>query len=147
LKANHEVTKETGKSDCNNTALHRKMVVDEEDQQPSHVLNDHVADYIGGYFSSDLQPVLNYQLENEDEADQKILIKSHFPSSELNKDLQQDFQQDKVFQSCCSSPENDVVVEFLSGLDKDEDSETTSSGQTNDIEFQESNKTMYATFQ
>jgi hypothetical protein len=46
----------------------------------------------------------------------------------------QDFQQDKVFQSCLSSPENDVVVKFLSGLNRDEDSETaymetSSSGQ------------------
>jgi hypothetical protein len=47
-----------------------------------------------------------------------------------------------VFHSCFSSPKNDVLVKFLSGLDRDEDSETTSSEQTNDIEFQESNKTM-----
>jgi hypothetical protein len=55
------------------------------------------------------------------------------------------------FQSCPSSSENDVVVQFLSGLDTDEDSETTYmetaiSEQTNDMEFQESNKTVYATF-
>jgi hypothetical protein len=68
------------------------MVVDEEDQQPSQALNDHVADYMGGYFSSDLQPMLNYQLENEDEADQEILTKIHFPFPELNKDLQRAFQ-------------------------------------------------------
>jgi hypothetical protein len=132
--------------------LHEKIVVSEEDQQPSHALNDHVVDYMEGYFSSDLQPVLNYQLENEDEVDQEIVIKGHFPSPELNVDIQQDFQQDKVFQSCLSSPMNDVVVQFLSGLDRDEDSETaymetSSSEQTNDIEFQESNKTVYATFQ
>jgi hypothetical protein len=54
LKANHEVTKEAGNFDCNSTTLHRKMVVDEEDQQTSHALNDHVVDYMGGYFSLDL---------------------------------------------------------------------------------------------
>jgi hypothetical protein len=56
-----------------------------------------------------------------------------------------------VFQSCLSSLANDVVVQILSGLDMDEGSktasmETSSSEQTNDIEFQESNKTVYATF-
>jgi hypothetical protein len=47
---------------------------------------------------------------------------------------------------------NDVAVQILTGLEMDEDSETasmetSSSEQTNDIEFQESNKTVYATFQ
>jgi hypothetical protein len=84
----------------------------------------------------------------EDETDQEIVVKSHFSSHELDKDI----QQDKVFQSCLSSPVNDVVVQILSGLDMDEDSETasmetSSSEQKNDIEFQESNKTVYATFQ
>jgi hypothetical protein len=51
LKENHEVTKEAGKSDCNSTALHKKMVVDEEDQQPSYALKDHVVDDMEGYFS------------------------------------------------------------------------------------------------
>jgi hypothetical protein len=62
----------------------------------------------------------------EDEVDQEIVVKSHFPSHELDRDIQQDFQQDKVFQSCLYSPMNDVVVRILSGLDMDEDSETTS---------------------
>jgi hypothetical protein len=47
---------------------------------------------------------------------------------------------------------NDVVVQILSGLDMDEGSKTASmetsrSEPTNDIEFQESNKIVYATFQ
>jgi hypothetical protein len=47
---------------------------------------------------------------------------------------------------------NDVVVQILSGLDMDEDSETPSmetsrNEQTNDIEFQESNKTVYVMIQ
>jgi hypothetical protein len=47
---------------------------------------------------------------------------------------------------------NDAVVQILSGLDMDEDSETTSmetssSKKTNDIELQESNKTVYVIFQ
>jgi hypothetical protein len=45
-----------------------------------------------------------------------------------------------VFQSCLSSLVNDVVVQILSGLDMDEDFETTSmetpsSEKTNDIEI------------
>jgi hypothetical protein len=47
---------------------------------------------------------------------------------------------------------NDVVVQFLNGLDMDEDSETafaetSSSEQTTGIDFWESKKTMYTTFQ
>jgi hypothetical protein len=88
----------------------------------------------------------------EDEADQEIVAKIHFPSPEPDEDIQQDFQQDKVFQSCLSSPVNYVVVQILSGLDMDEDFETasmesSSSEQTTDIEFHESNKTMFSTFQ
>jgi hypothetical protein len=88
----------------------------------------------------------------EDEIDQELVAKIHFPSPELYEDIQRDFQQDKVLQSYLSSPENDVVVQILSGLDRDEGSEiasmeTSSSKPTNDIEFQESNKTVYATFQ
>jgi hypothetical protein len=74
----------------------------------------------------------------EEEADQEIVVKSHFPSPKLDEDIQQDFEQDKVFQSCLSSLVNDVVVQILSGLVMDEDYETTSmetssSEQTNDI--------------
>jgi hypothetical protein len=83
----------------------------------------------------------------EDEVDQEIVVKSHFPSPELDEDI----QQDKLFQSRLSSPMNDVVVQILSGLDMDEGSttasmETSNSEQTNYIEFQESNKIVYATF-
>jgi len=120
LKENHEMTKEVGKFNDNSTALHGKIVISEEDQQRSCALNDHVAEYMEGYFGSYLQPVLSYQLENEDEVDQEIVIKGHFPSPKLNKYL----QQDKVFQSCLSSPMNEVIVKFLSGLDMDEDLET-----------------------
>jgi hypothetical protein len=47
---------------------------------------------------------------------------------------------------------NDVVFQIISGLDMGEDSETasmetSSSEQTNDIKFQESNKTVYAIVQ
>jgi hypothetical protein len=88
----------------------------------------------------------------EDEVDQEIVAKGHFPSPKLDEDIQQYFQQDKVFQSCLSSPVNDVVVQIISGLDMDEGSKTTSmetsrSKQTNYIEFKERNKTVYATFQ
>jgi hypothetical protein len=46
----------------------------------------------------------------EDESDQEIVAKSHFPSRELDEDIQQYFQQDKVFQSYLYSPVNDVVI-------------------------------------
>jgi hypothetical protein len=153
LKENHGIQrKQESLTAFNGTVLHEKIVVSEEDQQPSHALNDHVVDYLKGYSNSELQPVLNHQLEKEDEVDQEIVVKGHFPSPEADIDIQQYFQQDKVFQSCLSSPENDVVVQFLSGLDMDEDSETASmetpsSEKTNDIELQESNKTTYAIFQ
>jgi hypothetical protein len=47
---------------------------------------------------------------------------------------------------------NDVIVKIITGLDIDEDSETASmktsrSEHKNYIEFHESNKTMYVTFQ
>jgi hypothetical protein len=56
LKVNHEITKEVGKSDCihSDIVLHEKIVISEEDQQPSHTFNDPVVDYMEGYFSSDL---------------------------------------------------------------------------------------------
>ena len=93
---------------------------------------------------------VNHGITEED--DQGIVVKSHFPSLELDEDIQQDFQQNKVLQSCFSSPMNEVVVQSISGLDMDEGSETTSMEissceQTNDIEFQERNKTMCATVQ
>jgi hypothetical protein len=68
--------------------------------------------------------VLNHQIKEE--VDQEIVVKSHFPSPETNVDVQQYFQQDKVFQSCLSSLENDVVILFLSSLDMDKDFETAS---------------------
>jgi len=57
-----------------------------------------------------------------------------------------------VFQNCLSSLGDDVVVEFLSGLDMDEDFESASMETSNSekmtaIEFQERNKRKYATFQ
>jgi hypothetical protein len=87
LKSNHEITEEVGNYDYNGTALHEQIVVSEEDQKPSHAFNDHVVDYMEGYFSSGLQPVLNCQLENEEEVDQEIVDKGQFPSPELNENI------------------------------------------------------------
>ena len=55
------------KSDCihNDIVLHEKIVIGEEDQQPSHTFNDPVANYMECHFSSDLQPVINYHLGNK----------------------------------------------------------------------------------
>jgi hypothetical protein len=96
--------------------------------------------------------MLSFQPEKADEVDQDIVVKGYCPPSETNINMQQDFQQGRVFQSCLSSPENDVVVQFLSVLDMDEDYETASmetpsSEQTNYIEFQEINKIAYGIFQ
>jgi hypothetical protein len=81
---------------------------------------------------------------------QRIVVEIHSPSPELDEDIQQDLQENKVLQSCFPSPTNDVVVQILSGLDMDEGSETPSmetlrNEQTNDIEFQGRKKTMYVT--
>jgi hypothetical protein len=129
LKANREITEEAGKSDYihGGIVLHEEIFINQEGQQHSHTFDNHVVDHMEGYFSSDLHPMLNYhQFEKEEEVDQEIVVKGHFPSPETNIDIQQCFQQDKVFQSCLSSPENDVVVQFLNSLDTDEEFETTS---------------------
>jgi hypothetical protein len=112
-------------------------------------MNDEIIEDLYEY--SSLQKIVSPPLA-EEEADQEIVVKSHFPSPELDEYIQQDFQQNKVFQSCLSSLVNGVVVQILSGLDMNEGSKTasmkTSSNEpTNDIEFQDRNKTMYATFQ
>jgi hypothetical protein len=67
LKVNHKITKEAVKSDCihSDILLHEKIVISEEDRQPSHTFNDPVVDYMECYFSSDLQPMINYQLGNK----------------------------------------------------------------------------------
>ena len=49
----------------NDIVLHEKIVISEEDQQPSHTFNDPVVDYREGYFSLDLQSVINYHLGNK----------------------------------------------------------------------------------
>jgi hypothetical protein len=41
----------------------------------------------------------------EDEVDQEIVAKSHFPFPELDEDIQQDFQQEKFLQCCLYSHE------------------------------------------
>jgi hypothetical protein len=78
------------------------------------------------YFSSDLQPMLSYQPEKEEEDAQEIVVQGHYHSPETNMDIQQCFQHDEVFQSCLSSPENDVLVQFLNNIDTDEGFENTS---------------------
>jgi hypothetical protein len=69
LKVNHEITEKAGKSDCIHSDIvsHEHIVISKGDQQPSHAFNDRVVDYMEGYFSSYLQPVINYQLGNKDD--------------------------------------------------------------------------------
>jgi hypothetical protein len=100
-------------------------------------MNDEIIEALYEYLSQ--QQIVSPPLA-KDEADQELVVESHFPSPKLYEDIQRDFQQDKVIQSYLSSLENDVVVQILSGLDRDEGSEiasmdTSSSKPTNDIEF------------
>jgi len=53
LKENNEIIEEVVKSYYKGTTLHGKIVINEEDQQPSYALNDHVVDYMEGYFCPD----------------------------------------------------------------------------------------------
>jgi hypothetical protein len=85
-----------------------------------------------GYFNSEFQSVLNHQIKEE--ADQEILIEGLFLSPRTNADVQQYYQQDKVFQGFLSSPENDVVILFLNNLDVDEDFEISPMETLNDEE-------------
>jgi hypothetical protein len=74
-----------------------------------------------GISIQEFQSELNHQIKEE--VDQEIFIKGLFLSPRTNADVQQYYQQDKVFQGCLSSPENDVVILFLNNLDMDEDFE------------------------
>jgi hypothetical protein len=67
LKVNHEITKEVEKYDCihNDVVLHEQFFISEEDQKHYHNFNDPIVDYMEGYFSSDLQPVINCQVQNK----------------------------------------------------------------------------------
>ena len=80
LKANHEIIEEAGKSDYihSGTVLHEQFFINEEEQQHSHAFNDHVTDYMEGYFSSYLQPLLNYQLGNKDDGKSTSLLDMDF---------------------------------------------------------------------
>jgi hypothetical protein len=113
LKVNHEITEEAGKSNYihSDIVLHEKIVISEEDQQPSHTFNDHVADYMGGYFSSYLQLVLNYHLGNKyDGQSTSVLDMDCFPlgvsfqptlSSDSEDCYFQQFQQ--IFKPLCGN--------------------------------------------
>jgi hypothetical protein len=80
LKINHEITEEAEKSDCihSDLVLHEQIVISEEDQQTSHAFYDCVADYMEGYFNSDLQPVLTYQLGNKDDGQSTLMLDMDF---------------------------------------------------------------------
>jgi hypothetical protein len=112
------------------TVLHEKVVIIKEHQLHSHALHDH---YLEGFFNSKFQSELNHQIKEE--VNQEIFIKGIFLSPRTNADVQQYYPQDKVFQGCLSSLENDVVILFLNNLDMDKDFEnshmkTPNSGET-----------------
>jgi hypothetical protein len=54
LKENHQIIEEVVKSDCihSKIVLHEKIVISEEEKQPSHNFNDPVVDYMECHFSS-----------------------------------------------------------------------------------------------
>jgi hypothetical protein len=120
LRKNHEISEKIGTSDYihSRIVLHEKVVIIKEHQLHSHALHDN---YLEGYFNSEFKSVLNHQIKEE--VDQEIFIKGIFLSPRTNVDVQQYYQQDKVFQGCLSSPKNDVVILFLNNLDMDEDFE------------------------
>jgi hypothetical protein len=109
------------KRNVNNVSDKKPSKYDVKFEESSRLANER---YLPLCFSSFEWLKANH--EKIEKFDQGIVVKSHFPSPELDEDIQQDSQQDKVFQICLSSPVNDVVVQILSGLDMDEDSETTS---------------------
>jgi hypothetical protein len=80
LKVNHEIIEEAGKSDCIQSVivLHEQIVISEEDQHPSHTFNDPIVDYMEGYFSLDLQLVINYQLGNKDDGQSTSMLDMDF---------------------------------------------------------------------
>jgi hypothetical protein len=77
--------------------------------------DNHMDDHIEDCVSSGLQSMFSYQSEKEEEVAPEIVVQGHFISPETNMGI----QHDKVFQSCLSSPENDVVVKFLNNIDTD----------------------------
>jgi hypothetical protein len=113
LKVNHEITEEARKFDCihSDIVLHEQIVINEEDQQPSHTFNDHVVDYMGGYFSSDLQAVINYQLGNKyDGQSTSVLDMDCFPlevsfQPTLSSDSEDCYfqQSQHIFQPFCGN--------------------------------------------
>jgi hypothetical protein len=88
--------------------------------------DNHMNNHIKGYVNSDWHPMFNCQPKKEEGAAPNIVVQDHFLSPETRIDIQHCFQHGKVFQSCLSSLENDVVVQFLSSLDMDEYPETAS---------------------
>jgi hypothetical protein len=83
-------------------------------------LHDHLLE---GYFNPEFQSKLNHQIKEE--ADQEFFIKSLFLCPGDNADVQQYCPQNKVFQGCLSSSENDVMTLFLNNLDMDGDFEVS----------------------
>ena len=101
MKVNHEITEKAGKSDCihSDIVLHEKIVISEEGQQPSHTFNDPVVDYMEGYFSSDLQPVINYHLGNKyDGQSASVLDMDFFPPTVSFQPTLSSFSEDCYFQ-------------------------------------------------
>jgi hypothetical protein len=136
-----------------NVSSHKSTGHDGEYKETSMLtsLGSHMDDHIKRYVSLDSHHRLDYQLGKKEGDAREEIVQDHFLPLETEVDIQQCFHPDKVFQSCLSSPENVVVVQFLNIIGMVEDTETTSMEtsrfeQKNNMEFQERNKMVYATF-
>jgi len=123
------------KQNVNNVSDQKPYRYDVEFEERNRLANER---YLPLCFSS--FNLLRANHEKAKKVGKSVVVQSHLPSSEIDEDIHQDFQQDKVFQSCLSSPMNNVVVQILSGLNRDEDSEAAymeipSNRQVNNIEF------------
>ena len=122
LRENYEISeKMTSDYIHTSTVLHEKVAIIKEHQLHSHALHDH---YLEGYFDSEFRSELNHQIKEE--FDQEIFIEGIFLSLRTNADVQQYYQQDKVFLGFFSSLENDILVKFLNNIDTGKDFENTS---------------------
>jgi len=135
------------KQNVNNVSDQKPSKHDVEYEESNRLENE---SYFPLCFSSFELSRTNHEKTEKD--GKSVVVQSHLPSFEIDEDIQLDFQQNKVFQSCLSPPVNDVVVQIISGLDMYEGSETPSmetlrNEKTNDIEFQGGNKTSYVMIQ
>jgi len=109
------------KKNFNNVSDEKSSRHDVESEESNRPANE---SYLSLCFSS--FELLRANHEQIEKFGKSVVVQSHFPSSKIDEDIQLDFQQNKVFQSCLSLPVNDPAVQILSSLDVYEHSETPS---------------------